>query len=253
MSKQVNELKARVEWLENELSAKMDSADELYNELQTYKNREKAIIGALTEAQNSSARVLEEAREKAAGIIAAANEEAALQKERMKLAIDDANLRADAIIRSAQEKAAAIYEESDKLLEDRKAELAGLNKRINAVAKYAADLCRSFSESIVAGMDKEAGETAPVPEEYATTKELMQSIYALEGRELPVEDAANAENGAQPMESELSAMELTGLLDTLNDNAEEKLLTVDDIPETGNGPSGDAELDAILNDILKED
>lgn len=250
MSKQVNELKARVEWLENELSAKMDSADELYNELQTYKNREKAIIGALTEAQNSSARVLEEAREKAAGIIAAANEEAALQKERMKLAIDDANLRADAIIRSAQEKAAAIYEESDKLLEDRKAELAGLNKRINAVAKYAADLCRSFSESIVAGMDKEAGETASVPEEYATTKELMQSIYALEGRELPVEDDAEK---AAAAESELSAMELSGLLDTLNDNAEEKLLTVDDIPETGNGPSGDAELDAILNDILKED
>lgn len=250
MSKQVNELKARVEWLENELSAKMDSADELYNELQTYKNREKAIIGALTEAQNSSARVLEEAREKAAGIIAAANEEAALQKERMKLAIDDANLRADAIIRSAQEKAAAIYEESDKLLEDRKTELAGLNKRINAVAKYAADLCRSFSESIVAGMDKEAGETASVPEEYATTKELMQSIYALEGRELPVEDDAEK---AAAAESELSAMELSGLLDTLNDNAEEKLLTVDDIPETGNGPSGDAELDAILNDILKED
>lgn len=250
MSKQVNELKARVEWLENELSAKMDSADELYNELQTYKNREKAIIGALTEAQNSSARVLEEAREKAAGIIAAANEEAALQQERMKLAIDDANLRADAIIRSAQEKAAAIYEESDKLLEDRKAELAGLNKRINAVAKYAADLCRSFSESIVAGMDKEAGETASVPEEYATTKELMQSIYALEGRELPVEDDTEK---AAAAESELSAMELTGLLDTLNDNAEEKLLTVDDIPETGNGPSGDAELDAILNDILKED
>lgn len=250
MSKQVNELKARVEWLENELSAKMDSADELYNELQTYKNREKAIIGALTEAQNSSARVLEEAREKAAGIIAAANEEAALQQERMKLAIDDANLRADAIIRSAQEKAAAIYEESDKLLEDRKAELAGLNKRINAVAKYAADLCRSFSESIVAGMDKEAGETASVPEEYATTKELMQSIYALEGRELPVEDDAEK---AAAAESELSAMELSGLLDTLNDNAEEKLLTVDDIPETGNGPSGDAELDAILNDILKED
>ncbi len=250
MSKQVNELKARVEWLENELSAKMDSADELYNELQTYKNREKAIIGALTEAQNSSARVLEEAREKAAGIIAAANEEAALQKESMKLAIDDANLRADAIIRSAQEKAAAIYEESDKLLEDRKAELAGLNKRINTVAKYAADLCRSFSESIVAGMDKEAGETASVPEEYATTKELMQSIYALEGRELPVEDDAEK---AAAAESELSAMELSGLLDTLNDNAEEKLLTVDDIPETGNGPSGDAELDAILNDILKED
>lgn len=250
MSKQVNELKARVEWLENELSAKMDSADELYNELQTYKNREKAIIGALTEAQNSSARVLEEAREKAAGIIAAANEEAALQKERMKLAIDDANLRADAIIRSAQEKAAAIYEESDKLLEDRKAELAGLNKRINAVAKYAADLCRSFSESIVAGMDKEAGETASVPEEYATTKELMQSIYALEGRELPVEDDAEK---AAAAESELSAMELSGLLDTLNDNAEEKLWTVDDIPEAGNGPSGDAELDAILNDILKED
>lgn len=253
MSKQVNELKARVEWLENELSAKMDSADELYNELQTYKNREKAIIGALTEAQNSSARVLEEAREKAAGIIAAANEEAALQKERMKLAIDDANLRADAIIRSAQEKAAAIYEESDKLLEDRKAELAGLNKRINAVAKYAADLCRSFSESIVAGMDKEAGETASVPEEYATTKELMQSIYALEGRELPVEDAANAENGAQPTGSELSAMELTGLLDTLSDNAEDKLWTVDDIPEAKADPTADSELDAILNDILKED
>lgn len=253
MSKQVNELKARVEWLENELSAKMDSADELYNELQTYKNREKAIIGALTEAQNSSARVLEEAREKAAGIIAAANEEAALQKERMKLAIDDANLRADAIIRSAQEKAAAIYEESDKLLEDRKAELAGLNKRINAVAKYAADLCRSFSESIVAGMDKEAGEAASVPEEYATTKELMQSIYALEGRELPVEDAANAENGAQPTGSELSAMELTGLLDTLNDNAEDKLWTVDDIPEAKADPTADSELDAILNDILKED
>ena len=250
MSKQVNELKARVEWLENELSAKMDSADELYNELQTYKNREKAIIGALTEAQNSSARVLEEAREKAAGIIAAANEEAALQKERMKLAIDDANLRADAIIRSAQEKAAAIYEESDKLLEDRKAELAGLNKRINAVAKYAADLCRSFSESIVAGMDKEAGETASVPEEYATTKELMQSIYALEGRELPVEDDAEK---AAAAESELSAMELTGLLDTLNDNAEDKLWTVDDIPEAKADPMADSELDAILNDILKED
>ena len=47
MSKQVNELKARVEWLENELSAKMDSADELYKVSLTDKKRSNNVISLI--------------------------------------------------------------------------------------------------------------------------------------------------------------------------------------------------------------
>lgn len=136
-----------------------------------------------------------------------------------------------------------------------RANAARLNESLQAAATAAAvqaEQFRSFASGTrLQGESELAGEYADVsalleekelnlPDDYETPSTLMKSIYAIENRELPEQEAAP--------EATASAEEEPDRVWTVNEIMEEgsaELLSPDKVGIT-------AELDDIINDVLKD-
>lgn len=237
MSELIDKQAAEIEGLKEELVRAQ-------SELLLYKQKENAIISALTEAQASAMRIEQEAKNaaiecessaqaQAEAIIAEAEakasallSEAELERE---LASEEAGRllaeakatsqellstsrkQADELISSANLKAAETLEGANIALAEYKQNIKALNKLLENAALGALEASEKFAayvSEIKADSDSDyAEETLPklikgdttTPDEYSSPAQLMQSIYALQGRDIPnAEDAC--EEPAQPLE-----------------------------------------------------
>lgn len=201
-----------------ELQAKTAKLEE---QLAGYQGKEKAIVEALTEAQNTASRRVQEAEDQARSIVyeaekrreALIGENAALEQE--------GKARAAAIVQEAEGKARALREEAEadaaetrkkaeeaaersgKATEAAMREYAARLAALNAALRAAAETARSQALSYAAALETHVVDEGEIvldtagllqvplpavpelPEEYESPAELMQSIFRLQGREGP--------------------------------------------------------------------
>lgn len=215
--------------------------------LDDYRGKEQAIAMALTEAQTTAARLVREARMQVSEIYDEADRKKAAAEE-----------EATDITEAALEKAAKIVEDAEAEARRRVAEAAekaaeceraswSFRQELERAAEEARVQAERF-QMYLSGRVPEAEETAmegrglsalikeppaDLPEEYENPGELMHSIYKLQNRDIPVEDAREAFD-------------------------EERVWTVDEIVDgrrEGESPEDvltDGELDSIIDDVLGE-
>jgi len=202
-----------------ELQAK---AAKLEEELAGYKGKEKAIVEALTEAQNTAANRVRDAEDQARSIVyeaekrreALIGENETLEREgkekaaaiiseaeaEAKAKIEAAEGEAAAIRRKAEEEAELSRRETEAAMREYTARLNTLNGALLQAAETARKQALSYAAALEAQVLPEA-ETAPdtaglaaaeggrekepLPEEYESPAHLMKSIFRLQGREGP--------------------------------------------------------------------
>ncbi|MBR0026885.1 MAG: hypothetical protein IJP37_06985 [Clostridia bacterium] len=241
LAEQLEQRNAEVDFLNRQIS-------ELNALLDEYRGKEQAIAMALTEAQTTAARLVRDARVQVQEIYDEA--------DRLKVVAED---EAASITEAAAEKAAKIVEDAEAEARRRVAEAAEKASECErASASFRQELERAAEEARVqaerfqmylSGRVPEAEETAmegrglsaliqdppaDMPEEYENPSALMHSIYKLQNREIPVEEAEEAA-----------------------EYVEERVWTVDEIvAEQGEGGEeavlADADLDSIIDDVLGE-
>ena len=235
--RKAKELEEQLAQSEQEVAILAKKVETLSAALEEFKAKESAISGALTNAQRAADKVVADAEKERGFILDDAEEERRTAKKEAEEIIADANREADAI------------------MTEYRANAARLNESLQAAATAAAvqaEQFRSFASGTrLQGESELAGEYADVsalleekelnlPDDYETPSTLMKSIYAIENRELPEQEAAPEET----------------------DSAEEepdRVWTVNEIMEEGSAEplSPDkagitAELDDIINDVLKD-
>jgi len=242
LAEQLEQRNAEVDFLNRQIS-------ELNALLDEYRGKEHAIAMALTEAQTTAARLVRDVRVQVKEIYDEA--------DRLKVVAED---EAASITEAAAEKAAKIVEDAEAEARRRIAEAADKASECErASASFRQELERAAEEARVqaerfqmylSGRVPEAEESAiegrglsaliqdppaDLPEEYENPGDLMRSIYKLQNREIPVEDAA----------------------EELPEFDEERVWTVDEIvaeqQEASEEPVlADADLDSIIDDVLGE-
>lgn len=202
-----------------ELQAK---AAKLEEELAGYKGKEKAIVEALTEAQNTAGKRVRDAEDQARSIVyeaerrreALIGENEALEregKEKAAAIVSEAEAEAKAKIEAAEAEAAAIRQkaeedaelsrrETEAAMREYTARLNALNGALLQAAETARKQALSYAAAVeaqvlpeaetapdTAGLAAEEGGQAetPLPEEYESPAHLMKSLFRLQGREGP--------------------------------------------------------------------
>ena len=282
-SNKTRELELTIEQLKQELLVTKQLQGNLECEVSVYRAKESAIVNALTEAQSSALRIETEAREYADSVIANANAEA---RERLRIADEDAanaNSKAAEIIDDAKAKGAEIIQnaeaEADRIIQNAResydeyvSRIKHLNEVLESTARDAMEASKSVSEFLKAETPETdidyahdvlplpiAKKPVEVPAEYDSPAELMQSIYAIQNRELPNDDKSTDTVDTVDEESEIPADAATESNEVEADDAE-KVWTVDEITSTvgiQNSESdlcaSEEELNAIINDVLNGD
>ena len=243
--RKAKELEEQLAQSEQEVAILAKKVETLSAALEEFKAKESAISGALTNAQRAADKVVADAEKERGFILDDAEEERRTAKKEAEEIIADANREADAIIVKAKEKARALAMQAEAFMTEYRANAARLNESLQAAATAAAvqaEQFRSFASGTrLQGESELAGEYADVSallEETPST--LMKSIYAIENRELPEQEAAP--------EATASAEEEPDRVWTVNEIMEEgsaEPLSPDKVGIT-------AELDDIINDVLKD-
>ena len=250
--RKAKELEEQLAQSEQEVAILAKKVETLSAALEEFKAKESAISGALTNAQRAADKVVADAEKERGFILDDAEEERRTAKKEAEEII---NREADAIIVKAKEKARALAMQAEAFMTEYRANAARLNESLQAAATAAAvqaEQFRSFASGTrLQGESELAGEYADVsalleekelnlPDDYETPSTLMKSIYAIENRELPEQEAAP--------EATASAEEEPDRVWTVNEIMEEgsaEPLSPDKVGIT-------AELDDIINDVLKD-
>lgn len=257
----------------------------MQEELEGYRSRSEAIVNALTEAQQSAARIRQEAEAYKAEVMGGAYEERdaaikageeAVGKSRLEAEdiLRAANAQAEDILREANGQAEQIKAQADAYLSDVEQKAGSLKQRLRQAAEEARQQAEAFG-SLMEDIDSArlgaiSVPEAALPEDYDSPAELMQSIYAIQGRELPAEEgeaeeAAEEEAQAEPQSEQAPEKESDEAEQVEPEEleeaepAEEQVFSVDEILAGGvaaaEGEEGPArapfELDSIIDDILR--
>ena len=251
MAKRVRDLEQEIERLNEELVAARQEQSNLQAELNLFRTKENAIVGALTEAQASAAKTVDDAKGRACIIIKDAEDEAKARLAVAEESINEANERAALIIENAQAEARRRMDDAERAVSEYRNNIDRLNGYLTQAAEAAKTFAAQFGD-FIAGINPEtdvdyALETLPkyhegmdqgrLPKDYKDPAELMQSIYAIQGRDIPVEDK---ESRAEDVEED------------------DRVWTVDEIKVDVNEKDPlifetDEELDALIDDILSDD
>jgi cell division septum initiation protein DivIVA len=291
MSKR-RELEQQVEQMDAQIVQLNAQIQSLNKQIDAYRAQEQAIVQALTQAQNSASRHVEEAKAGASKMIEQAQEqadrtlkEAEAQKAQIisdaEAASEEAHARAAAIIEAAQAESARRLSQTEASVQDFQTRLNSLNSILQNTAEQARERAKEFSAAIDAlhqespeilqesrGLSSLIEERAgKLPVDYTTPQELMHSIYQLQGRELPLEETEEEEEpvNTEPALQEIVLENRTDEIPTEEpavqaapEEPEERVWTVDEIIKKGvQSPAEmseelDVDLDSLLDEIIGE-
>ena len=290
MSKR-RELEQQVEQMDAQIVQLNAQIQSLNKQIDAYRAQEQAIVQALTQAQNSASRHVDEAKANAAKMIEQAQEqadrtrqEAEAQKTQIicdaEAASEEARARAAAIIEAAQAESVRRLSQTEASVQDFQTRLNSLNSILQNTAEQARERAKEFSAAIDA-LHQESPEileeskglsllieerTGKLPVDYNTPQELMHSIYQLQGRELPLEESEeeepiNTEPAPQKIVLETRMDEIPKeepAIQASPEEPEERVWTVDEIMKKGvQTPAElpeelDVDLDSLLDEIIGE-
>lgn len=221
--------------LQRELEQKEQQIQELNRRLKEYQDKNDAVVSALTDAKSAANRIIGAAEAKRDDIVAEAMREKADIEAQRDGILDEARVRAAAIVADAEKRAKAAEEQARYFWDY----IRSTADTVRRQAENYAGFLENY-EHIGVGGQAEA-EKADTPEEYRNPAELIKSIYNIEGRELP-DEVTKPDAHSEP--------------------EEERVWTVDEVvseegqedADAGKAEGGlDSELNDILNDILKLD
>lgn len=260
MGKKVRELELEIEQLQQQLFAKQRVQSNLEAEVAVYHSKQNAIINALTEAQSSASRIIADAQARADALLGDAEESVRTKVASADAIVENADARANVIIENANKAAQSIISEAEEAVKAKRAELDAINLLISKAAECARDFAQEFAERLESAQVSAPSVTpSELPEEYKNPQQLMHTIYAIEGRDIPDEDPVHTDGAAQAMREPIAQTAPDdNPFDDDSVNVEERIWTVDEVTagnasQGDNSEVGDDELDALLNDILKSD
>lgn len=246
--------------LQQLLEEKEKEIKELSAKLEEYQKRNEAVVNALTEAKSAANRIIAAAEVKRDEILADAEQQRKDIIAKCDGFIAQAESKADGIIQDATNKAASIQgaaEDAAKVAEEKA-------RIFKAYIKDTADSVRRQAEGYAAFLNNyenmgigaaPVGAKVETQDDYANPAELMRSIYAIEGRELPCnEEECEGECGGECEECSCEGETACECADA----SEEKVWTVEDvlsdaIKQAEEEVPVDKQLDDMINDILKLD
>ena len=256
--RKAKELEEQLNQSQQEVAILAKKVETLSATLEEFKAKESAISGALTNAQRAAEKIIAEAENERAAILKVAEEARASAEQEAQEIVGDANREADTIVEKAKEKARGIAMQAEAFMVEYRANAARLNESLQAAATAAAAQAEQFrafaSGTQLQGETELAGEYADIsalldekelelPDDYETPATLMKSIYAIENRDLPQQETGEKEEpAAAPAEDE---PERVWTVNEIMKDMSSEPLSPEDAGIT-------AELDAIINDVLRD-
>ena len=229
---------ARLSRQVEELNAQLRESGE---KLSAHQARELAVVNALTEAEGLAKTKIEGAEKWADEIVAqAVSEKSRIQQEGEAITME-AKQQAESIIAGARGQAQEILGEAESSLAAFRASAENFNRMLEDASASAQAQASAFEGAIrqlkipdaeVATLEsalERLPEADALPEAYESPAELMHSIYAIEGREMP-ESVEGAEQEAH-----------VWTIDEIKDEVEKSELEF----------SVDDELSKLIEDVLK--
>ncbi len=250
--------------LEEQIERLNAKVEELTAQLEKYRSREQAIVQTLTDAQATANRRVEEAEERAKGIVFEAQKQREALLEENATLQQEANGKAAAIIEDAQAEAQRRLLQAEASVADYAARVAALNQALQATADQAREQAEAFAaamEGKLSQPDEIVQETGgkglgalitqppqDLPADYASPADLMHGIYQLQGRDIP---KPAQEQPSQEEQHPTQALEQAA--SQPDEPQEERVWTVDEV--MANTASADqqapaADLDKLLEDII---
>ena len=237
-------------------------ASQQQTQLDSHQARERAIVDALTDAQQMAARIREEAERQKSQIVAGAYADRDAARKESDTVLQNAREQAAQIIARAESEANHCRAQADAYLRDIEKKAEELREHLRTTANEASKRAETFAT--LAGELMAEMPEIDLPADYETPAELMQSIYAIQGRDLPKSEEEKPE--PPDVEAIISqAVTQAPAQDELeqekDEEQEEPVVTVDAIlagtgtaagQESGMPNDASDGLDAILDDILKD-
>jgi len=259
------EIMAALEEREAELKALKETLKQRETEnasmriqLDGYKRDREAVLNALTEAQEAARRIIAQAEVRSEDMLREAEEKSKSICERRDGMIAEAESQAQAII----ERAEACAKESGERAAAKVSEAEEHAKRFREYVKSTADNIKRQAEEYAEFLSGAAGAAeqnkVELPQDYKNPAELMRTIFAIQGRDIPHAEAEKQQ--AQP-EKEPPAPEAAPVLNIVREQdahgqaEDDKLWTVDEVMHDDKRAqnSVDDVLNAIIGDVLKLD
>ncbi len=272
-------LEELVEKRDMELAALTERSAEMEKKLAGYYAKEEAIIGALTEAKTTAARIVSAAEKVRDDMVEDAEQSKKLASDEAERVLAEARAHAERIEREAGERAEEQLLSVETELQMYRETLSAFNAQLILAADDAKAHALKF-EALARGeaisddsveiqygtdamhtrLEREAEE---LPETYETPSELMRGIYSLQGRDLPPlgghkneADEAYEEKAQAPAEAELPSEPVIESGESAEEEKEDHVWTVDEIisdamAKTEGDITVDAQLNALIDDVLK--
>ncbi len=280
MSKKIRELQEALDRREQELIEKGLKIEELSAKNLDYQRRESEIVEVLTEAQATAKRILTEAEAKRDGMITEAEERVAEHERSMKTKQLEAQKQADGIVDDAKQEAKRLLAQADASLAEYKSSADKLKAEMAEAALQAQKQAERFKDFLggvqlvstdgaeykneYTGIaDAVEANKAGLPESYDDPSQLMRSIYAIQGRELP--DAAQ-NPAAEKDENEKPKEEISQTAENQTDGFESEapdghVWTVDEVinakgdtaQPAADDLGADIDLDELIDGMIGKD
>ncbi len=204
MGRRVRELEQAIGQKDVEIAQLRQRVNELDAIVMRYREQEFAIAGALTRAQTAAGKIVGEAEAEKAEILRRANEEKLEAEREARGMLADAERRAGIIEEDAKKKARETAARAEGFMAEYRASAGRLVAEFRRTAAMASEQAKRFAESMnalnldqaveitheydhLSTMDKTPAQD--MPDDYVDPASLMRSIYNLEGRDLPGNEA----------------------------------------------------------------
>ena len=246
-----------------------------------YHAKEQAIIGALTEAKTTAARIVAAAEKVRDDMLEDAEQSKKLAAEEAERVLNDARAHAEEVAISARQKAEEMLAGVEADTKMYREMLAAFNEELCEAADSARAYAQKF-EAFARGemLEDESSEVdyataalrnqiekepVKLPEDYENPAALMRGIYSLQGRELPPigsyghtaeADEVYREDAEAQQETDLSREAVVEDAPEKDDTPAEHVWTVDEIISDAMAKAEgditvDAQLNALIDDVLK--
>lgn len=239
--KRTQELEALIAQRDSEITNLKQYIQAISKQVEEYQQKERAIGQAFTEAQAAANARIEEAEQRALGIVAVAEQQRDEILTQAEATLNEANEKAAEIIEAAQLEAMRRVQQTEASVADYEARLKNMNAALSELAHNVQQEAGKFSQFLL------ESETAP-------DREFLSQVPHFAPEAPADEEAADEEPIAADDFFEAEDIEKTLVLDRaeLNTSSEERVWTTDeivgDMPDSADDGDG---LDQLLDEILQ--
>lgn len=276
MNRRSRELETELEQCKVELEQLKKQLAEQTNKINEYQTREQAVVLALTEAQATATRRISLAKDEANAILKDAEHKKQTIDEQVNGLLEKAQAEANVIVEQAREQVKTQLLQTQASVVDYQERLHALNAHLKEAAQRAHRLAEQFSsamQSCVTALPDTVAEVRDLtdlvqadlkdlPEQYDSPSDLMHSIYAIEGRDIPravkkeptaaaIQAPADDHEASEPVDCAPPSPPVESKKNETAEPDEERVWTVDEVVAQVQEEDVDPDLDHLLEEIMQ--